>query len=75
VEVLSLIGDVTIEQGTLEVHAHIVVGKQDGTAHGGHLLEGHVFPTLELILAESPQYLTRRRDIETGLALIDLKAA
>ena len=75
VEVLSLIGDVTIEQGTIEVHAHIVVGKPDGTAHGGHLLEGHVFPTLELILVESPRYLTRRRDIETGLALIDLEAA
>jgi predicted DNA-binding protein with PD1-like motif len=75
VEVLSLIGDVTIEQGTIEVHAHIVVGKRDGTAHGGHLLEGHVFPTLELILSESPTYLTRRRDIETGLALIDLKSA
>ncbi len=75
VEVLSLIGDVTIEQGTIEVHAHIVVGKQDGSAHGGHLLEGHVFPTLELMLVESPRYLTRRRDIETGLALIDLKSA
>ena len=75
VEVLSLIGDVTIEQGTIEVHAHIVVGKRDGTAHGGHLLEGHVFPTLELILVESPRYLIRRRDFETGLALIDLKGA
>ncbi|HEY2384111.1 MAG TPA: PPC domain-containing DNA-binding protein [Terriglobia bacterium] len=75
VEVLSLIGDVTVYQGTIDVHAHIVVGKADGSAHGGHLLEGHVFPTLELILVESPTYLTRRPDIETGLALIDLRAA
>lgn len=74
VEALSLIGDVTVDQGTIDVHAHIVVGKQDGSAHGGHLLEGHVFPTLELVLVESPNYLTRRHDVETGLALIDLRA-
>ena len=71
-EVLSLVGDVTVNQGTTEFHAHIVLGKSDGTAHGGHLLEGHVFPTLEMILVESPEYLTRRFDYETGLALIDL---
>ena len=52
-----------------------MVGKADGTAHGGHLLEGHVFPTIELILFESPKYLQRRLDKETGLALIDLDAA
>lgn len=75
VEVLSMIGDVSVDRGTVEVHAHIVVGKSDGSAHGGHLLGGHVFPTLELILVESPEYLTRRFDAETGLALIDLKAA
>jgi hypothetical protein len=54
---------------------HIVVGKSDGTAHGGHLMEAHVFPTLELILVESPKFLTRRFDKETGFALINLDAA
>jgi predicted DNA-binding protein with PD1-like motif len=73
-EVLSLAGDVTIDQGTIGFHAHIVLGKSDGTAHGGHLLEGHVYPTLEMILVESPTYLTRRFDYETGLPLIDLAA-
>jgi hypothetical protein len=24
------------------VHAHLIVGRKDGTAHGGHLLEAHV---------------------------------
>jgi len=33
----------------------------------------HVFPTLELILIESPKFLRRRFDEETGLALIDLE--
>jgi uncharacterized protein len=47
-----------------------VLGKRDGTAHGGHLLEGRVRPTLEAIVNESPAHLQRRSDPETGLALI-----
>jgi predicted DNA-binding protein with PD1-like motif len=52
------------------LHAHVVVGKADGTAHGGHLLAAVVRPTLEVILVESPRHLQRRHDAETGLALI-----
>ncbi|HEV8675885.1 MAG TPA: PPC domain-containing DNA-binding protein [Methylomirabilota bacterium] len=72
VEVLSLVGDVALKDGQPQVHAHVVLGKADGTAHGGHLLEGHVWPTLEVILVESPKHLRRRLDPATGLALIDL---
>jgi predicted DNA-binding protein with PD1-like motif len=71
VEVLSLLGDIALDDGEAKVHAHVVVGKADGTAHGGHLLEGRVWPTLELILTESVQHLRKRTDRETGLALID----
>ena len=72
VEVLSLIGDVALDEDEPKVHAHVVVGKADGTAHGGHLLEARVWPTLEVILVESPQHLQRKVDKETGLALISL---
>lgn len=72
VEVLSLMGNlVTTDKGP-KLHAHIVVGKRDGTAHGGHLIDGHVRPTLEVILIESPAHLHRRHDDATGLALIKL---
>jgi predicted DNA-binding protein with PD1-like motif len=75
VEVLSLTGNIALApDGAQKVHAHVVVGKADGTAHGGHLLEGHVRPTLEVILVESPQHLRRMHDPETGLALIDVGA-
>ena len=70
VKVLSLVGDVALDGGEPKVHAHVVVGKADGTAHGGHLLEARVWPTLEVILVESPQHLQRKLDKETGLALI-----
>lgn len=72
VEVLSLIGDIALQGSEPKVHAHVVVGKSDGTAHGGHLLKGHVRPTLEVILIESPRHLQRKTDEETGLALINL---
>ncbi|HYY15556.1 MAG TPA: PPC domain-containing DNA-binding protein [Gammaproteobacteria bacterium] len=74
VEVISLLGDVALQDGKPTVHAHVVLGKSDGTAHGGHLMEARVRPTLELILTESPSYLQRKMDEESGLALIDIGA-
>jgi predicted DNA-binding protein with PD1-like motif len=73
VEVLSLVGDIILDQGKHKVHAHVVVGKADATAHGGHLIEGHVRPTLEILLTETPAHLCRRFDPQSGLALIDPK--
>lgn len=70
-EVLSLLGDITLSPGGPKVHAHVVLGKSDGTAWGGHLLKARVRPTLEVIITESPVHLRRRQDEKTGLALID----
>jgi len=71
VEVLSLMGDVTIEDGKPKVHAHVVLGKADATAHGGHLIEASVRPTLEIVVTETPRPLHRRFDPASGVALID----
>jgi predicted DNA-binding protein with PD1-like motif len=70
VEVLSLIGDVALEDGEPKVHAHVVVGRSDGSTRGGHLIEARVRPTLEVILTESPAHLRKYHDPESGLALI-----
>ena len=75
VEVLSLVGDVALEGDAPKIHAHVVVGKRDGSAHGGHLLEARVRPTLEVMLIESPAHLRRRFDPESGLALIEIDPA
>jgi uncharacterized protein len=72
VELLSLIGDVALKDGKPVVHAHAVVGRKDGTAHGGHLLEAHIRPTCEVVLTESPTHLQKFIDPESGIALIRL---
>ena len=71
VEVLSLLGDITLDADKPKVHAHIVLGKADGSAHGGHLVEAVARPTVEIILTETPTHLRRRFDPASGLPLID----
>lgn len=72
VELLSLIGDVALKENEPQVHAHLVVGRRDGTAHGGHLLSATVRPTCEIVITESPQHLQKEIDPESGIALIRL---
>ncbi|MEP7187561.1 MAG: PPC domain-containing DNA-binding protein [Roseiflexaceae bacterium] len=74
VEVLTLAGNVAIDKakGKPKVHAHVVVGCADGSTRGGHVLDAHVWQTLEIVLVESPQHLRHASDPETGLALLDL---
>jgi uncharacterized protein len=72
VEVLSLNGDIAIHENKPVVHAHVVLGRSDGSTVGGHLKNAIVRPTLEVILNESPSYLQKKIDKETGLALISL---
>lgn len=71
VEVASLIGDIAVSpEGEPALHAHLVVGRRDGSALAGHLGEAHVRPTLEVIVNESPAHLRKVLDPESGLALI-----
>jgi uncharacterized protein len=77
-EVLSLIGDIAIGPGgddeaeRSRPHLHAVLGLSDGTTRGGHLLEGHVWPTLEVMVREAPAQLRKTFQPDIGLALIDL---
>jgi predicted DNA-binding protein with PD1-like motif len=71
VEVVALTGFITEGADGPKVHTHVALGRSDGTAYAGHLLEGYVRPTLELEVDESPRHLRRRLDPESGLPLID----
>lgn len=72
VELLSLIGDIALKDGKPQIHAHLVIGRKDGTAHGGHLQSAIVRPTCEIVITESPQRLQKEIDPESGIALIRL---
>jgi len=69
-EVLTLTGDVSLDGEEPKVHAHVILGRRDASTCGGHLLQAHVRPTLELVLRESPENLRRAYDPKSGLNLI-----
>jgi predicted DNA-binding protein with PD1-like motif len=74
VEVASLVGDIAVwPDGKPSIHVHAVLGRRDGTALAGHLQEGHVRPTLEIIITESPAHLCKVKDPESGLAPISAR--
>jgi uncharacterized protein len=72
VELLSLIGDIALKDNDPQIHAHLVIGRRDGTAHGGHLLSATVRPTCEIVVTESPRHLQKEIDPASGIALIRL---
>jgi uncharacterized protein len=72
VEVVSLIGNITVDQGNSPlVHIHCALGDPDGKLVGGHLLEAHVSVTLELFLTAEPTSVHKVMDDEMGLMLIE----
>ena len=74
-EVLSAIGDVAVgDDGKASLHIHVVLGLSDGTTRGGHLLEGKVRPTLEVVMTDTPAKLRRKKRADIGIALIDPEA-
>lgn len=70
VEVMALNGDVGVHGDETRVHAHAVLGRRDGSAVGGHLMSGLVYPTIELSLDAAAGAIRRERDPETGLSLV-----
>lgn len=72
-EVLSLLGDVAQgDDGNASLHLHAVLGLQDGTLRGGHLLSGSVKPTLEVTITETVVNLRRKKRPDLGIALISI---
>ena len=72
VEVITLTGDIVPDdKGKPSLHAHTVLGRSDGSTRGGHLIEGHVRPTLEITVTELPAHLKRHKHPELGIALIE----
>ncbi len=72
-ELASLTGTIsTGEDGSPRVHAHAVLSGRDGAAVGGHLVEGTVAVTCEVVLTRFYDEIGRVKDPETGAEILDL---
>jgi uncharacterized protein len=49
-ELASLIGNIALQRGKVYVHAHAVVSFSDGSTKGGHLVDAHVNPFVEIFV-------------------------
>lgn len=73
VEVVSCIGNISTLNGKAMVHAHMIVANETGKCFGGHLMSGcRVSVTIELVIIETAEELTRTRDEGTGLNLLNI---
>jgi uncharacterized protein len=70
-EVLSLTGNLALDDNEPFFHVHVALGLRDGSARGGHLFEATVRPTVELVLSAYPKPVRRKIDPESGLPLLD----
>ena len=70
-EVLSLTGNLALNDNEPFFHVHVALGRRDGSARGGHLFEATVRPTVELVRTAYPRPVRRKTDPETGLPLLD----
>jgi predicted DNA-binding protein with PD1-like motif len=74
-EIAAFIGDIAEEDGEPALHAHVVLGCKDFSTIAGHVRELHVFPTMEVVVTESPAHLRKRLDKETGLTLLSPRSS
>ncbi len=72
-EALTITGNIARSGDKIKIHAHVILGRRDGSAIGGHLLRATVRPTLELLVADHGTPFARRRDKVTRLWLLDLR--
>ena len=70
VELLTLNGDITWEGEDPVIHLHAVIGLEDGSVMGGHLLGAIIAVTGEIFIHKMGKRLERERVEEFGLSLI-----
>lgn len=69
-ELSSLLGNVSVKEDRIVVHAHVNLADSEGTVYGGHLAPGTiVFATEFVIEVYAGEELKRRFDAVTGLPL------
>jgi hypothetical protein len=72
VELVSLIGNVSLVNGQPFWHLHASVADREGNVRGGHLIGLEVAITLECWIERGGKVIQRKKDDYSGLNLLDL---
>jgi len=70
-ELLSLAGNISLRDGEVLPHIHVILGNVDLECRGGHLFSGVVSVTGEIFIEKLPEALHREMDDEVKLPLLD----
>lgn len=68
-EFTSLLGNISYFKKQPVIHIHVTITDKKFNAFGGHLFEGFIPATCEIMVFSVMQRLERKRDNETGLNL------
>lgn len=71
-EVVSLVGNVSIKEGEPFTHIHVTLGRRDLSIVGGHCNDAVVHPNLELWLRPEAEAVERTLDATCGLYFMQL---
>ena len=71
-EIVSLAGNIALKDGKAFPHLHVTLGTRDFQALAGHLFEGKVAATCELVVRALPGIVQRKKDEASGLWLLDV---
>jgi predicted DNA-binding protein with PD1-like motif len=72
-EVTAFLGNVALFEQEPLIHAHITLGDEEMHTFSGHLVEGTVSATLEVVITTFPTNYEKTFDEEIGLKLWQLK--
>ena len=71
-EIVSLVGNISVKEGKPFAHVHATLGTRNFQALAGHLFEGRVAATCELVVRALPGTVLRKQEAASGLWLWDV---
>ncbi|MCH8003434.1 MAG: DNA-binding protein [Nanoarchaeota archaeon] len=71
-EITNLTGNITTMDNEVYLHCHITLGDDEMKAISGHLKEGKIAATCEIILVKLDAEINRKHDELIGLNLLDI---
>lgn len=72
-EITALVGNITTMDGKPYLHLHITCAASDGTVCAGHLIQGRISLTAEIVIDIIEGELIRKRSEELNINLIDFE--